>query len=143
MSISLIDFGFSKNEERAVSDWLITISELYGAKALGEVHYQALGAVEMVERNRELLSHDYCTDVITIPYDYLTISFEAFVCPEFVVGNARDWGLDPVEELHRVIAHALLHMLGFDDVAKDQQEEMRAAEDKCLILRPKILKHKT
>ncbi|MBR5671618.1 MAG: rRNA maturation RNase YbeY, partial [Bacteroidales bacterium] len=37
-------------------------------------------------------------------------------------------------ELHRVIAHGLLHLTGYDDATEAEQKRMRAAENSALAL---------
>lgn len=143
MMMEFVNFVFASGEAAATRLWLAECAAYFGQAALGRIQYEALAPEAMRALNQRLLSHDYCTDVITIPYEYQPPSYESYVCPEFVWDNAKAWGLNPREEWHRVLAHALLHMIGYDDKGQTGQAQMREAEDKCLILRPKLLKDKT
>ena len=79
--------------------------------------------------------------MITFDYsDDKTISAEAFVCPEEVLKNAKIYSQLPENEVVRVLLHAVLHVLGYDDKSKESRQEMRKQEDHFLAIFNK--KHK-
>jgi len=49
--------------------------------------------------------------------------------------NANDLGISFRDELHRVMIHGVLHLLGYQDKDLLSQTAMRAREDYCLTLR--------
>jgi ssRNA-specific RNase YbeY (16S rRNA maturation enzyme) len=49
--------------------------------------------------------------------------------------NADNLGLTVRDELHRVMAHGLLHLCGYSDKSAPRQAKMRKQEDLYLSLR--------
>ncbi len=62
-----------------------------------------------------------------------------YIGMEVVERNADELRQPVLDELCRVMLHGLLHLIGFDDHSEQDVKEMRRNEDKCLLLRPKIL----
>lgn len=86
--------------------------------------------------NRNFLSHDYLTDIITFQYSASKepISGEIFISYDRVKENAKEFNVSRLAELHRVIAHGVAHLLGYSDRTKMQKETMKAKEDYFLTL---------
>ena len=57
---------------------------------------------------------------------------EIFVSLDRISENASSNKVSFFEELSRVLVHGLLHMAGYDDSTKEENEEMRALENKHL-----------
>lgn len=92
---------------------------------------------ELLGINRQFLNHDYYTDIITFDLsdkDRQTITGEIYISIDRVLDNATNLQTNPKEELIRVMFHGYLHLIGYKDKTKAQQQHMRAAEDKCLTL---------
>ncbi len=87
----------------------------------------------LLEINKEHLNHDYFTDVISFQYaDNQSIKGDIFISIDRVEDNAKDLGVNSDVELRRVMAHGLLHLLGFKDKAEDDIKEMRLKENEKL-----------
>ncbi|RED94135.1 rRNA maturation RNase YbeY [Marinoscillum furvescens] len=86
--------------------------------------------------NRQFLDHDYYTDIITFDNSLEAgqIISDIFISIDRVKDNAQDLGISEQSELHRVMAHGLLHLLGYQDKTDDQKIIMRQKEDTCLSL---------
>jgi rRNA maturation RNase YbeY len=56
-----------------------------------------------------------------------------------VKSNAKEYEVPFIEELYRVIAHGVLHLLGYKDSTENEKSEMRVAENNALILLKSIL----
>ena len=90
----------------------------------------------LLEMNRSYLEHDYYTDIITFDYvEENVVSGDLFISIDRVRDNAKTLGQSVREELHRVMVHGLLHLLGYHDKSKEEQVEMRSKEDYYLTLR--------
>lgn len=89
------------------------------------------------EINLTYLHHDTLTDIITFNNadDEQTIEGDIFISIDRVRDNASQLNLSFEEELHRVLIHGVLHLLGYDDKDTLAENEMRAKEDYCLSLR--------
>jgi len=89
----------------------------------------------LLEINRSYLQHDYYTDIITFdlsPSANDSITAELYISVDTVKDNARDLGVPFYRELHRVVFHGLLHLLGYKDKKKQDQLLMRDMEEKLL-----------
>ncbi|MBJ6107511.1 rRNA maturation RNase YbeY [Hymenobacter sp. BT523] len=87
--------------------------------------------------NVEYLDHDTLTDVITFDNSDNADILEGdiFISVERVRDNAHDLGVSFRDELHRVMIHGVLHLLGYHDKDLLSQTAMRKKEDDCLSLR--------
>jgi probable rRNA maturation factor len=80
----------------------------------------------LLKINQDYLSHDYYTDIITFPYSETEISSDIFISIERVLENAQTNSLPFNEELHRIIFHGILHLVGYDD--KSDADKMKMTE---------------
>jgi probable rRNA maturation factor len=87
--------------------------------------------------NVEYLNHDTLTDIITFDNadDADVLEGDIFISVERVQDNAKDLGVTFRDELHRVMIHGVLHLLGYHDKDLLSQTAMRRKEDYCLSLR--------
>ena len=60
-----------------------------------------------------------------------------FISIDRIKENAINFNRSFEDELHRVMAHGVLHLIGFDDLTEDDEKEMRKQEDFCLSIRHK------
>lgn len=128
-------------KRRDISAWIKNVAQSYG-KSVGDIAYIFCNDEKILEVNRQYLQHDYYTDIITFDYcDDLvemgisdTISGDMFISLDTVRTNAAGLGVDYMQELHRVIIHGILHLLGINDKGPGEREIMEAAENKALAL---------
>jgi probable rRNA maturation factor len=87
--------------------------------------------------NVEYLAHDTLTDIITFDNsdDADILEGDIFISVDRVKENAHDLGITFRDELHRVMIHGVLHLLGYQDKDLLSQTAMRKKEDYCLSLR--------
>ncbi len=102
-------------------------------KQIGEISYIFCSDEQLLEINKEFLNHDYYTDIITFGYSESDIiSGDLFISIDRIKDNAKTLGLSYQEELHRVIIHGILHLLGFKDKTDEESQNMRLLENECL-----------
>ncbi|MEN9952596.1 MAG: rRNA maturation RNase YbeY [Bacteroidota bacterium] len=85
--------------------------------------------------NKQFLNHDYYTDIITFDLSESKrgpVTAELYISYDRVKDNARQMETTTTKELHRVVFHGLLHLLGYKDKTTKDQMEMRKMEDKLL-----------
>lgn len=88
----------------------------------------------LLEVNKKYLNHDYYTDIITFDYaedipDENIIAGDLFISIDTVARNAFEYRARFKQELHRVIIHGVLHLLGYKDKSPKEAIEMRSKED--------------
>lgn len=117
----------------ALKKWIKDVIESH-KKSVGKITYVFCSDEHLLKMNNEFLKHDYYTDVITFDNsEGNKISGEVYISVDRVAENGKAYGTEDTE-IFRVIIHAVLHMLGYDDKTPDAQTEMRAMEDKCLAM---------
>lgn len=139
------DTNFVLKNKRLISNWLKQIA-LSSDASVGELNYIFCSDPYLLDINKKYLGHDYYTDIITFDNsDEFTaqgvINGDIFISIDTVRVNAEQYGEGFDRELHRVIAHGLLHLLGFDDTSEELQKEMTRQENLALDLYEKISRH--
>ena len=121
-------------KKRETANWIRAVAAGYGKK-VGELSYLFCDDQKILEMNQHYLQHDYFTDIITFDYsEGEIIAGDIIVSLETVQTNAQKYQTPFEEELRRVIIHGVLHLCGFHDKTEAEQQTMREAEDKALIL---------
>lgn len=84
--------------------------------------------------NRQFLQHDTLTDILSFDLSESPQKLEAeiYISVERVKDNALQLSVPYEQELHRVIFHGVLHLLGFRDKSTEEQKAMRSAEDQWI-----------
>ena len=115
--------------------WIGEVAQRHG-KTIGELYYYFCSDEKLLEINKERLGHDFYTDIVTFPLtDCETVlSSEFCISTDRIKENAETFGRSYESELHRVIIHGVLHLIGFDDHSEEEEKEMRAQEEMCLAL---------
>lgn len=123
------DTNFKFNKRRATSKWLKSAIALENKK-LGDISIIYCSDDYLLEINKQYLSHDYYTDVITFNYcEGDLISGDIFISVDTVKANAEEYGASFDNELCRVMVHGILHLIGYDDDCESNQLIMRQKED--------------
>ncbi|KEO73578.1 rRNA maturation RNase YbeY [Anditalea andensis] len=88
--------------------------------------------------NLEYLDHDTYTDIITFDNsdEEKIIEGDIFVSIDRVKENASTNNIQFDEELKRVIAHGLLHLMGYKDKTSDEIMIMRKMENMSISIYP-------
>ncbi len=103
-------------------------------KELGDVNLIFCSDNYLLELNVKHLEHDYYTDIITFDYSEETISGDLFISIDRVEDNANSYKVPFSEELNRVIAHGVLHLIGYGDKSEEEAATMRIKESEALKL---------
>lgn len=90
----------------------------------------------LLEINRQFLNHDYYTDIITFPLSKIDepVDAELYISIDRIRENAKTAGISFKNELHRVIFHGCLHLVGYNDKSSQQIKTIRERENKYLRL---------
>ena len=125
---------FVLDNETKYSDWLnrIIIQE---QMSLGQLDYIFCDDEFLLRLNREYLNHDEFTDIITFDYsEENMISGDIFISIQRVYENALLFETAKDDELLRVMAHGVLHLVGYGDKTAKEGGVMRLKEDEMIKL---------
>ena len=100
------------------------------------VNYIFCSDKHLLSINKQFLDHDYFTDVITFQYEGTDgVSGDIFISYDRIRDNAKQYKQSVTNELHRVMVHGMLHLLGYKDKKPEEQKVMKSKEDFYLSLR--------
>ena len=118
--------------EQLLHRWLVDIAKKH-YQVIGELQYILCTNEYLQKINWEYLKHKSLTDIITFQYDHTEfISAEIYISIEMVKENSASYGVSFGEELLRVIAHGLLHCLGYKDKTEADIVQMRSKEEESI-----------
>lgn len=126
------DIEFTLGNEELIKDWISAIIFRHNKK-VGKINYLFCSDQMVYDMNLRFLNHDTLTDIIT--FDYVNgnlISGDITISIDRVGENATLFDTSFEHELHRVIIHGVLHLLGFKDKTPDDAAIMRAKENESL-----------
>ena len=103
-------------------------------REIGELNIVFCSDAYLLDINKKHLNHDYYTDIITFDLSETKgiIQSEIYISIDRVKDNAKSLNISFSRELHRVIFHGLLHLMGYKDKTTAAQKIMRKAEDGLL-----------
>jgi probable rRNA maturation factor len=121
--------GFKLANKTIIVNWLKKVAQTE-EKTISNLQFTFCSDNEILAINNTYLKHNYYTDIITFDYSQNNVlSGEIFISIETVQSNAELFHVKPTEELHRVLVHGLLHLMGYKDKTKAQATEMRNKEN--------------
>ena len=86
--------------------------------------------------NKQYRNLDESTDVLSFVMGETAgeryIPGDIVISPEKAKENADIFGVTPMEELHRLIIHGILHLTGMDHATNDPDEPMLRLQEKLL-----------
>ena len=117
---------FSLNNQGNIQSWIIQTIE---SKSLSLDTLNVIFCDDnyLLGINQQYLQHDTLTDIITFDNseEENTIEGDIFISIERVRDNAQNLQITFEQELHRVIIHGVLHLLGYGDKTPEEKQEMR------------------
>lgn len=130
------DIEFKLLKKAKVRQWIKETIENEGFK-LKELNFIFCSDAYLLQINQQYLDHDTYTDIITFDNSDSPkrISGDIFISVDRVNENALAYKQSPLDELHRVIIHGTLHLLGYPDKGKTAKQVMTARENLYLSLR--------
>jgi len=127
---------FKLPHPRKTSSWIKSALQTE-KKTLGDLNFIFCTDEYLLQINMEYLDHHTYTDIITFDSSETpgTIEGDIFISIERIQENATKFERPFDEELHRVIIHGVLHLMGYGDKSKAAKAQMRKKEDTYLSLR--------
>ncbi|MFN8406216.1 MAG: rRNA maturation RNase YbeY [Sphingobacteriaceae bacterium] len=130
------DTNYQPKEKIKVRNWLhqVILKEGY---TLHTLNFIFCSDDYLLQINQDYLKHDTYTDIIT--FDNSTtekeIISDIFISIDRVIDNAQKFKASRRDELHRVMVHGILHLLGYGDKKTTEKILMTCKEDEYLELR--------
>jgi probable rRNA maturation factor len=130
------NISFKLRNKTKVKEWIKSAIEAEGY-TLRELNYIFCSDQYLLQINQQYLDHDTYTDIITFDNSDKdkVIAGDIFISIERIRENAKKFNSGEVNELHRVIIHGALHLLGYQDKKAESKKIMTNKEDHYLSIR--------
>ena len=119
--------GCSSIDARALKKTCMKVMRAEGVRKDAVLSISAMSEKEIEELNRRYLSREGPTDVIAFPMGEKSeegfLLGDVAVCPEYVAALREDYAVEAGRELEFVVAHGVLHLLGYED--EDEEDASR------------------
>lgn len=131
------DINFKVKNKNRLKQWIKTVVHSKNRR-VGDIVFIFCSDDFLLEINQQYLKHNTLTDIIT--FDYSTentqqlIRGDIYISIDRIQENAKKFFKTTENELHRVMIHGVLHLLGYKDKTLAARTEMTNQEDSCLIL---------
>ncbi|WP_295795123.1 rRNA maturation RNase YbeY [Mucilaginibacter sp.] len=124
------DITYTLKQKTAVRQWVTDTVTAEGYK-LKELTYIFCSDSYLLQINQQYLNHDTYTDIITFDNSDIakTIVGDIFISIDRIRENALKFSHTEADELHRVIIHGALHLLGYKDKSPADKKKMTLKED--------------
>ena len=129
------DVPFELPEKLRRKRWLKSLATTAGYR-VQELNYVFCSDEYLFQMNVDYLNHDTYTDIITFDNSEKMHALEGdiFISIDRVRENAKTHTTDEDSELTRVLAHGLLHLMGYKDKSKEEASLMRKKEEEAIEL---------
>ncbi len=130
------DVTYKLKNKLKVRQWITNTIIAEGFK-LQELTYVFCSDAYLLQINQQYLDHDTYTDIITFDNSEYEgdIIGDIFISIPRVRENAGIFKVSETDELHRVIIHGALHLLGYKDKTPADNKKMTQKEDEYLAKR--------
>jgi len=129
------DIDFKLPQKLRRKRWLMQLAAEAGFR-IKELNYVFCSDEYLYQMNVDYLNHDTYTDIITFDNSEKAKELEGdiFISVDRVRENAKSVEVEEELELTRVLAHGLLHLMGYKDKAKEEASLMRLKEEEAIEL---------
>ncbi|GAA4103509.1 rRNA maturation RNase YbeY [Mucilaginibacter panaciglaebae] len=130
------DITYKIKDKIKVRQWITNTIVAEGFK-LSELNYILCSDEYLLQINQQYLDHDTYTDIVTFDNSEQQghIVGDIFISIPRVKENSEKFKVAEVDELHRVIIHGALHLLGYKDKSAVDKKKMTEKEDYYLAKR--------
>jgi len=130
------DITYKLKNKTQVRQWIKDTITAEGFKLKG-LTYVFCSDAYLLTLNQQYLDHDTYTDIITFDNSEVegNILGDIFISIERIRENAAKFSHSETNELHRVIIHGALHLLGYTDKSVVTKKKMTQKEDEYLAKR--------
>jgi len=125
---------YTLRNKNLLRKWICAVI-LAERKSAGDINFVFCDDEFLTEYNVKYLNHNTLTDIITFPSgdDQEIIAGEIYISLPRVRENAVKFKVEFLNELHRVMVHGILHLLGYKDSSHGEKKQMRMKENFYLI----------
>jgi probable rRNA maturation factor len=129
------DIKYTLPGKKKIREWISIVFQREKKKC-SALNYIFCNDTYLLNLNKKYLQHDTYTDILTFNNGEIgcPVKGDIFISIERVRENSKIFNTYFSGELHRVMIHGVLHLIGYQDKTSDESELMRSKEDYYLSL---------
>jgi rRNA maturation RNase YbeY len=130
------EVDFKLKHKKRIIQWIQHIVETESKLHISSINYIFCSDPFLHRINAQYLKHDTLTDIITFNNSETSHEIDAdiYISIDRIKENSHQYKKTMENELHRVMIHGILHLLGYFDKSSIEKKMMRKKEDECLTL---------
>ena len=126
---------FKLPHPRKTAKWIKNAVEKENSN-IDQINYIFCNDDYLAQINKQYLNHTSLTDIVTFDEgEPDALKGDIFISVERVKDNAKKFNVTFEDEIHRVMIHGVLHLIGYKDKTTRSRSIMRDKENTYLILR--------
>lgn len=134
------NISFTPKKKNSLRQWFQAVA-FKEKTELKEVNFIFCNDEYLLQLNKTFLNHNTYTDIITFDYsektaprksskeNQLSLMGDIFISIERIKENALKFNTNFESELHRVMVHGILHLIGYKDKSKKDKLLMTQKEN--------------
>jgi len=130
------EVDFKVPNKTSIINWIKKIIALECNREIININYIFCSDDFLSQINLKYLTHNTLTDIIAFNNsdDDQFIDTDIYISIDRVNENSLTYNTDRMDELHRVMIHGILHILGYKDTNDNEKKIIRKKENECLNL---------
>ena len=130
------EVDFTLKHQTGLIQWIKKVIATESDKKISNINFVFCSDLYLNRINIQYLDHNTFTDIITFNNSDLpdVIDSDIYISIDRVSENSQKFKVSLENELHRVMVHGILHLLGYSDTSSKEKEIMRKKENECITL---------
>jgi probable rRNA maturation factor len=119
-----------------IIQWIKQVISTESNKKISSINFIFCSDNYLHQMNIQYLKRNTLTDIITFnnSNNLDVIDGDIFISIDRVSENSDVYKTSMENELHRVMIHGILHLLGYSDISATEKKIMRKKENECITL---------
>lgn len=119
-------------DEAQLSSLARSVLENEGASGAWDVVVALMTDEQLQLLHLQFMGIDEPTDIMTFPYGDESPGGDLAISADHARARAAEWGNSPAQEIQFLVAHGVLHLLGWEDTSEEQRAAMLARQEQLL-----------
>jgi len=130
------EVDFTLKHRTSIINWIKKIIAVESDKEISSINFIFCSDLYLNRINIQYLDQNTFTDIITFNNSDLpdVIDCDIYISIDRVSENSKNFKVSMENELHRVMVHGILHLLGYSDTSSTEKEIMHKKENECITL---------
>lgn len=103
-----------------------------GATGAWEIVVALVSGEELQALHLKFMGIDEPTDIMTFPYGEGMLGGDLAISADHACARAAEWGNSPAQEIEFLVAHGVLHLLGWQDSSLAQRATMLERQEELV-----------